>query len=81
MVNNMNLKIVSLEAHSKNLGGGIKEFKIKHWTSTSKTRLKSEIIEVLANHGYQSMICPLTLHIWLHLEGQWPNHALITVIC
>jgi len=34
----VNLKIVSLEAHPKELGEGIKEFKIKHLASTSKAR-------------------------------------------
>jgi len=51
MINNENLKIVSLEAQSKELGEGKKNL-IRHWTSTSKARSKSEIIEVLANHGY-----------------------------
>jgi len=32
------LKIVSLEAHWKELGEGARKFKIRHWTSTSKTR-------------------------------------------
>jgi len=27
-----------LEAHPKELGEGTKEFKIRHWTSTSKAR-------------------------------------------
>jgi len=34
----MKLKIISLEAHSKELGEGTKEFKIRHWISTSKAR-------------------------------------------
>jgi len=42
---------------------------------------KEKIIEVIENHDYQSKIWPLTLFIWPHVEGQWPNFALETNIC